>query len=194
VRVNLGAGNRCMEGWVNVDQFNGAAERKEDIRLVNFDPGTVDEVLTSHVLEHIPRADTLALLAKIFAWLKPGGLFVCEMPNLTTCLQIATSKNFDKARNGLKGICGGRPVEKNGWDAWMFAHRLELITTASTERTVDHLVPPAWKTPGDSHLHVWHAEDFAEQCRTIGFATTLGPGTIHGFRYGRDFRCEARKP
>lgn len=194
MKVNLGAGNRCMEGWINVDQFNGAAERKEDIRAVSFEPGTVDEVLTSHVLEHIPREDTLALIARIFVWLKPGGLFVCEMPNLTTCLKLAGSKVFEKAKNGLKGIAGGRQTRKNDWDAWMFAHRLELIETAERKRTVDHLIPSDWKSPGDSHLHVWHAEDFAEQCRVLGFTTTLGWGTIHGPRYGRDFRCEARKP
>ena len=117
---------------------------------------------------------------------------VCEMPNLTTCLKLAGSKVFRKAKNGLKGIAGGRQTRKNDWDAWMFAHRLELIETAERERTVDHLIPSDWKSPGDSHLHVWHAEDFAEQCRELGFKTTIGWGTIHGPRFGRDFRAVGR--
>ena len=193
MKINLGSGNRCKPGWVNVDQFHGAAERKEDIRAVDFAPGTVDEVLASHVLEHITKDDTLALIAKIYRWLKPGGLFVCEMPNLTTCLEIAKSKWLEKAKNGLKGICGGRPVKKNDWDVWMFQNRNQILSTAAERHTVDHLIPLEWKTPGDSHLHVWHAEDFAAACREVGFRTELMPGTIHGFRYGRDFRCEARK-
>lgn len=193
MRVNLGSGFRCLPGWVNVDQFNGDAERREDVRTVDFPAGTVDEVLASHVLEHLTRADALAIVGNVFRWLKPGGLFVVEMPNLTTCLELSRSKNFYRAINGLKGITGGRHARHQDWKLWMVQNRQQIIDSAIETGAAAHLIPSEWQTPGDAHLYVWHADEFAEQCRAVGFAVDVSKGTIHGYRFGRDFRCEARK-
>lgn len=193
MKVNLGSGFRCLPGWVNVDQFNGEAERREDIRTVDFPAGTVDEVLASHVLEHLTREEAAGIVANVFRWLKPGGLFVAEMPNLTTCLELARSKNFYQAVNGLKGITGGRHARHQDWKLWMIQNREAIIQSAIETGAAAELIPPEWRTPGDSHLYVWHADAFAELCRSIGFAVDIGVGMIHGKRFGRDFRCEARK-
>jgi SAM-dependent methyltransferase len=47
--------------------------------LADIEDGTLDTIVSFHVLEHLP--DPLAILAQMFAKLKPGGRLVVEVPH-----------------------------------------------------------------------------------------------------------------
>lgn len=78
-RVNLGSGEIPLEGWTNVDAYC-PADIIGDMRHLDF--GDLEAVHMSHSLEHIPWADVPSLLERIRMWLKPGGEFKCEVPDM----------------------------------------------------------------------------------------------------------------
>jgi SAM-dependent methyltransferase len=49
---------------------------RADITTAEFDPGSFDAVVSFYALIHIPVDEQRRLLAKVAAWLRPGGLFV----------------------------------------------------------------------------------------------------------------------
>lgn len=92
MRVNLGCGDFPLEGWVNVDAYNSAADVQADMREVEFEG--VEEVLMEHSLEHLPWADALPLLNRIYGWLAPGGVLRIEVPDMAEIMRRGASDPF----------------------------------------------------------------------------------------------------
>ena len=57
----------------------GATFIQADMTALDLPPATLDAVVAFYALTHVPRADHPALLARIFGWLRPGGLFLATM-------------------------------------------------------------------------------------------------------------------
>ncbi|CZT15953.1 related to O-methyltransferase [Ramularia collo-cygni] len=49
-----------------------------DMSLLSFPSKTYDGVVYFYTIFHLPRAEQKNLLEKIYAWLKPGGMFLCN--------------------------------------------------------------------------------------------------------------------
>lgn len=73
-RLNIGCGDYPQKGYVNLDIHNSKADIKEDFFVFaeNGHENEFDEVLASHLLEHIARPRTLEFLEKCLRILKPG--------------------------------------------------------------------------------------------------------------------------
>lgn len=82
-RVNLGSGELLLDGWTNVDAYV-AADITEDCRDLDFTD--LDEVYTSHMLEHLAWGDVPPLLRRIRGWLKPGGKLTIEVPDMAAIM------------------------------------------------------------------------------------------------------------
>jgi SAM-dependent methyltransferase len=82
VRVNIGAGQTRIPGFINVDISNEA-----DISLdlskdpLPFEDSSVDVIFSYHTLEHVP--DYLFALSEIHRVLKHGGRFLVGLPYVT---------------------------------------------------------------------------------------------------------------
>lgn len=82
IRLNIGAGQSRIPGFVNIDISN-----KADICLdlgkdkLPFDDNTVDLIFSYHTLEHVP--DYLFALSEIHRVLKHGGRFLVGLPYIT---------------------------------------------------------------------------------------------------------------
>ena len=50
-----------------------------DMTALAFGPGRFDGVVSFYTLFHLPRAKLRAMLARIHGWLRPGGLFACNL-------------------------------------------------------------------------------------------------------------------
>ncbi len=70
MKLNLGCGRNMMDGWVNVDTRSG--DVFADATALPFRDSAFDEVLASHVLEHIP--DLGAAMREIHRILGPRGI------------------------------------------------------------------------------------------------------------------------
>lgn len=88
VNIEIGGGTIARPGFINLDTRNGSnlywqfeAQRGD----WPTDDNTVDHIIASHVLEHIPAgADRLTVFNEAWRVLKPGGTFEILLPLVIT--------------------------------------------------------------------------------------------------------------
>lgn len=82
MKLNLGSGNRPLEGYLGVDLAPNADIRC-DIRKLEFaQDDTVEEIIAIHVIEHFYKWEIQPLLAEWRRVLVPGGKIILECPDL----------------------------------------------------------------------------------------------------------------
>jgi len=81
MKINLGCGNVILPGWVNCDNYvEGKDITKVDLYKIPlpFDDNSADEILLSHVLEHL--SNKYELVMECHRILKPGGILHVKLP------------------------------------------------------------------------------------------------------------------
>jgi len=108
IRVNLGSGRTKREGYLNVDLRGG--DLLADGYRLPFRNGSVDEVFTSHFLEHLLDLDRG--MREIHRILRPGGRLVAIVPHGLRALyfpfhfhafDFTTFTHFSSDGPGLQG-------------------------------------------------------------------------------------------
>jgi len=97
LKLNLGCGDRHMEGYLNIDINSEKADIKEDILNLEFDKESIAEVVMIHVIEHIDCFKVEPFLKKVYFWLMKNGRLVLEFPDV-----VKTSKLVLKHKNGIE--------------------------------------------------------------------------------------------
>lgn len=85
MRLNVGCGDKLLEGYVNVDAVSRLGREPDivaDIRAIPLEDGCASEVLAVHVIEHFYRWEAPEVLAEWVRLLKPGGRLILECPDL----------------------------------------------------------------------------------------------------------------
>lgn len=82
LKIDLGGGYRKgTNGWITID-VSHECDLYWDLRYgIPFAGGSVDNVYSSHLFEHLPYPDGQKLLAEAMRVLKPGGSFSIVVPN-----------------------------------------------------------------------------------------------------------------
>lgn len=92
IKLNLGCGNRHLQGFVNTDLPNNWCKRKPDleadVRKLELPTNYADEIHAYHVFEHFYRYESDAILQDWARILKPGGKMVLELPCLDKILAL----------------------------------------------------------------------------------------------------------
>jgi hypothetical protein len=136
-RVNLGSGRDYKPGWLNLDILDRAEpdlvlDLAQPVALpierptrfggtVRLEPGSVQRLFASNVLEHVP--DLTRLMGNALALLADGGLFEIEVP-------------YEKAPTAWQDPTHVRALNENSWlyyTDWFwylgwFEHRFEIAT------------------------------------------------------------------
>jgi len=88
-RLNLGAGDTSIDGFVNIDRKTG-----DEVYPLNYSDDSVDEIRASHILEHFDYADgeNLIVLKHWFDKLKPGGVMKIAVPDFDFVCRSYTEK------------------------------------------------------------------------------------------------------
>ncbi|UVE66299.1 methyltransferase domain-containing protein [Burkholderia pyrrocinia] len=106
-KVNLGCGHIAMPEYINVDAREvPGVDVVADVGGLPFDKGSVDEVFSSHLVEHFPQEELRRrLLPHWRSMLKPGGRLRAIVPDGDAMLKgvAAGSYSFDDFREVLFG-------------------------------------------------------------------------------------------
>lgn len=86
-RLNLGAGDHVIKGYISVDKYDKMADIKADICDLPFDNDSVDEIIASQVVEHIPYNKTYQMFSEMYRVLKKGSLAHIECPDVLYAAQ-----------------------------------------------------------------------------------------------------------
>jgi predicted SAM-dependent methyltransferase len=137
-KLNIGCGSRRLEGYTGVDAIKRpAADIIAPADKIPLKPGTIDEILAIHLVEHVHPWQTPLLLREWARLLKPGGRLVLEMPDLIKCCQNVVSGAMVGGKHpdqlGMWGLYGDPrskdPYMAHKW-AWTFATLRPLVAEA----------------------------------------------------------------
>jgi len=104
MKLNFGCGSKPLEGWVNFDLHPTAG----DIPVYYLDLNEhlqgqlsdafvpADEVLLSHVLEHIVAHRSVKVLRNIRNILVPGGILTVEVPNMAEVFEAWPTASYEE--------------------------------------------------------------------------------------------------
>jgi hypothetical protein len=100
MKLNLGAGDVPLDGYLNLDRKTGG-----EAFPLPYDDNSVEEIRASHVLEHFPHGQVTAVIAEWVRVLKPGGRLRIAVPNFG---QIARAYADGQAINAQGFLMGGQ--------------------------------------------------------------------------------------
>ncbi len=82
IRLNLGCGEDRRDGFINVDAHVPTADLQMDVFNLELGDATVDEIFSSHMLEHLGKFEVPSALKEWHRVLKPEGVLRLNLPDL----------------------------------------------------------------------------------------------------------------
>jgi len=84
IKLDLGSADKTASGYIGIDNRDCGQDMIWDITDgLPFPDGTVDEVYSSHFLEHLSDDQATDLLHEVYRVLKPKGVFRSRLPHQT---------------------------------------------------------------------------------------------------------------
>jgi predicted SAM-dependent methyltransferase len=106
VKIEFGAGEpRGLEGWTYVDKVYTCDLVMDLTEPLSFPDGSVDEIYSSHLLEHFSYRELIFFIGECHRVLKPGGYFGAAVPDAGLFL-----KGYGEERSDIDVLCQHRPA------------------------------------------------------------------------------------
>ena len=142
-RLNIGCGTVKLDGYENLDLSTGTDARDLSAHI----DCSVDEVRASHLLEHFPATETMAILKEWVRVLKPGGTLRISVPDFDKLVSAYESQNASSIP--VESILMGGHADGNDVHHAIFNRRkLETLLRAAGLIRVE-----SWKGVGDTSAH-----------------------------------------
>ena len=177
IKLNLGSGGRPLQGWINIDNFDyekndtsrsgSIYDIKMDIRELDVDDKSIDEILLVHVIEHFVRWESISMLKNYYQKLKPNGKLIVEMPDLDRCISWYLRDRYTPSMqtpNGKMNM-GLTQFYGNQWNE------------------LDY----------ETHRYVWRLDEFTTVLEDIGFKIENADFNAKFHQKERDMLVIARK-
>jgi hypothetical protein len=166
IKFNMGCGQDKIPGYMGVDKHNPAADIKLDLFDLDLPDSCADEVIASHVIEHLPMHRASEALSNWLRLLKPGGRLVMEQPDLEEMCRDFLSQ--DEKERFMTTVC---------------------IYGAAAEPGVEGTKENGALSP---HLWGYTTKSLSDLTKAVGFKDVqVLPAT--GPHPGKNFRLEAVK-
>ena len=126
MKINIGSGWECREGWINADNTTKPQAKDYPITFMDatipwpYDDNVFDYVLSEHMIEHVPEEKGLFMLKEALRTLKPGGVIRVSCPNREFIESLRGNDKHEFVVNYCKKIFK-RPVRPG--DAHRIVHR-----------------------------------------------------------------------
>ena len=182
IKLHLGCGSKYWDSWCNIDGFphnnsdthRGNMEKDPDvwadITNINLKNNSVDIISSQHVMEHFYRYEVLDMFKNFYNILKPGGVIITEMPNLSGIFKLFYLLPIRPKYN---------------------------IRNSNRDMITAQLYGPAWEVNDKGypyHKYVWEKEEFLKSLRDIGFMIVLSTGATKSHIPFRDMAIICQKP
>jgi len=169
-KINLGSGGSLIREYVNVDLHDKRAQLFYDIEkpMPEFPDNCADEIVASHVFEHLNPYTVVDTLKEWLRILNSGGRLVMEMPHIVKqCQWLVDSATIPEKK-------------KDFYD-----------NIAMIYGTINTFNEPGKSSP---HLYGWCEETVKEQLERAGYTDIIFPNHTEWLHPGPNFRVEAKKP
>ena len=152
MKLNLGCGDLILPGYVNIDLYDTRAPVKDDLRALKYEDGTVDEILSSHVIEHFDYMEAFVILKEWHRVLKVGGILDIETPNmLGLCKKFLELDEY--GRYSLYGNFFSTPWLDGMWHKFLYTPT-QLSWTLSHMGFINIKIVPASRYPGQEDINL----------------------------------------
>jgi hypothetical protein len=96
IKLNLGCAKDIKDGYINIDTcpFNESVV-KMDIRDLQFDNSSVDEIYAKDIIEHMPFEDSAKCIGKWCEILKSGGFIFIQTICFDSFIEAYSLKIWD---------------------------------------------------------------------------------------------------
>lgn len=64
LKLHIGYGNNLLSGYVNIDKYNLLTDRQLDAARLDYEDNSVEEIFTSHMIEHVPVIENGDILCR----------------------------------------------------------------------------------------------------------------------------------
>lgn len=123
VRLHLGCASVLMPGWINCDAQYPQADIICNCLNIPIEKGTVDEIYTSHMVEHLFPDEFEKALCHWYELMVDGGILTIRVPDGEYYCDFWKSLPPDRKIEGTRCIFGGTtPIGLN--QKWYFHHNL----------------------------------------------------------------------
>jgi SAM-dependent methyltransferase len=134
VKLHIGCGKRYLKGYINIDKYPvDTADLIAPAHQLPYEDGTVDEIYTSHMIEHLPPDEFAAALAEWYRVLKMNGTLTIRCPNFELYVREWLLADYDYRWGwGIRNLLGwqdrgGGMLNRNGFSV----RRLTNLLTAA---------------------------------------------------------------
>ena len=121
VKLHLGCGGVRWKNFINIDLNNDdgradssrngcVADVMADMRDLGLTDDSIDEIFTSHTIDHFTRWVAIDMFRDWYRMLKPGGLVVIEVADFSRCVLWLFHPRREKRRLAKSQFYG------NQWD------------------------------------------------------------------------------
>ncbi len=98
-KLHLGCGGKRIDGYVNVDLFDGSkVDEVFEFDVIPYKDNTISAIYSEHALEHVPFARAERALKEWHRVLKPGGKVTLYIPDFEECCKAYLNAPLESQR------------------------------------------------------------------------------------------------
>lgn len=144
IKLNLGCGDRRIDGYFNIDIGNSKADLVWDVRKIPLDDNKVDEIVAIHLIEHFPIQEVPNIVREWKRVLKPNGKLVLEFPDVQALFKAFETSDEAGRKHIIDCVYGAHMPEFPhlfGWydvSIWKLLHDMDFENITKMAPQVDH--------------------------------------------------------